>query len=43
MKEKNKARHLYETGENLFINNNIWNDFLDFCKLRLAKIIEAEK
>lgn len=34
---------LRNTGENRFINDKIWYEFLDFCEKRLKKIIEEEK
>lgn len=37
-----KAQILMETGENRFIDNNLWYEFLDFCEKRLDKIIENE-
>lgn len=30
----NKGKHLLETGENLFIDKNLWREFLLFCKKR---------
>lgn len=39
---ENKAQILRETGENRFIDKNIWYDFLDFCQKRLNTIIENE-
>lgn len=38
-----KGRILLETGENLFIDDKLWREFLDFCENRLDKIIESEK
>lgn len=38
-----KAQILRETGENRFIDNKIWCDFLDFCEKRLNKLLEDEK
>jgi hypothetical protein len=38
----NSAKILKETGENKFIDNEIWLRFLTFCENRLDKIIEKE-
>ena len=38
-----KAKILAETGENKFIDDNIWYEFLDFCENRLNEVIEKEK
>ena len=38
-----KAKILTLTGENRFIDENIWYVFLDFCEERLDKLIETEK
>lgn len=37
-----KARILKATGENQFIDNNIWYDFLDFCEKRLYETINKD-
>jgi len=37
-----KSIVLRETGENLFLDTQIWNEFLDFCEKRLNEIIEKE-
>ena len=37
-----RGRILRETGENKFIDDKIWNEFLDFCEGRLKKILENE-
>ena len=34
---------LRETGENQFIDKNIWFEFLDYCEKRLKEIIEKEE
>ncbi len=38
-----KGLHLLETGENLFIDGELWGRFLDFCEARLDGIIKNEK
>lgn len=38
-----KGKLLREVGINQFIDDTIWGDFLDFCKNRLAEVIEKEK
>lgn len=38
-----KGKILLETGENKFIDDKLWGEFLDFCERRLVKIIESEK
>lgn len=38
-----KAKILADTGENKFIDDNIWYEFLDFCEKRLYEVIEKEK
>ena len=37
-----KGDILRTTGENRFINSEIWYEFLDFCEKRLDKVIEDE-
>ena len=37
-----KSEILRSTGENKFIDDKIWNEFLDFCENRLNQIIEEE-
>ena len=37
-----KAIVLKETGENLFIDNDVWYDFLDFCEKRLNETIAKD-
>ena len=39
---EDKAEILATTGENLFIDDKIWGDFLDFCEKRLLDIIAKE-
>ena len=39
----NKANILRNTGENKFIDDKLWNEFLDFCEKRLNEVIESEK
>jgi metallo-beta-lactamase class B len=34
---------LLETGENRFIDNKLWDTFLDFCEKRLDSVIEKER
>ena len=38
-----KLAILRETGENQFIDDNLWLEFLDFCEKRLDTTIEADK
>ena len=38
-----KAKRLRETGENLFIDPQLWHRFLDFCEKRLDDVIAAER
>lgn len=38
-----KGKILLETGENKFIDNTLWNKFLDFCEMRLNQVVEKEK
>lgn len=38
-----KGEILRKTGENRFIDDDIWYEFLDFCEKRLDKIIENEQ
>lgn len=40
---ENKANILRKTGENKFVDNKLWYDFLDFCEKRLNQVIESEK
>lgn len=40
---ENKGRILRETGENKFIDDKLWGEFLDFCQRRLDQVIENEK
>ncbi len=37
-----KGEILRKTGENKFIDSNIWNEFLDFCENRLYETIEKD-
>lgn len=37
-----KGEILRTTGENKFIDDNIWYEFLDFCEKNLDKVIEKE-
>ena len=37
-----KGELLRTTGENKFIDDKIWHQFLDFCESRLDKVIESE-
>lgn len=37
-----KSEILRTTGENKFINSNLWGEFLDFCENRLKEILERE-
>ena len=36
----NKARVLREMGRNEFIDDKLWNKFLEFCENRLDKVIQ---
>lgn len=38
-----KAQHLKETGENLFIDGKLWDEFLQFCEKRLDAVILKDK
>ena len=38
----NKAKVLMETGENQFIDDKLWNRFLEFCESRLDKVIAED-
>ncbi|MBR5453239.1 MAG: MBL fold metallo-hydrolase [Clostridia bacterium] len=38
-----KGEHLLKTGENLFIDGELWGQFLDYCGQRLDRIVAAEK
>ena len=38
----NKAKILRETGENLFIDDKLWNKFLSFCENRLDEVIKTD-
>lgn len=38
-----KGEHLIKTGENKFIDSNLWNQFLSFCENRLDEVISKEK
>lgn len=38
----NKANILKETGENKFINRELWNKFLEFCEKRLDDVIAKD-
>jgi len=38
-----KGEHLLKTGENLFIDSELWGKFLDHCENRLSAIIAEEK
>lgn len=38
-----KGKHLTETGENLFIDGEIWGRFLDYCENRLDRVIANDK
>ena len=40
---ENKAEILKKTGENKFIDEKVWYEFLDFCEHRLDEVIEREK
>ncbi len=37
-----KGELLLKTGENKFIDNKIWHEFLDFCEKRLDDVIKKE-
>ena len=37
-----KGLHLLKTGENLFIDSELWGKFLRHCEKRLDKVIEQE-
>ena len=37
-----KGNILLSTGENKFIDNDIWFDFLDFCEKRFGEIVSSE-
>lgn len=37
-----KGKILRETGENKFIDDTIWFEFLDFCEKRLNEVIQSE-
>ena len=37
-----KSIILKETGENKFIDKNLWNEFLDFCENRLYETIKKD-
>ncbi len=37
-----KGELLLKTGENKFIDQNLWNDFLTFCEKRLADVISKD-
>lgn len=37
-----KGKILRETGENKFIDEALWGEFLDFCEKRLDEVIEKE-
>jgi len=38
-----KAKILKETGENPFIDDELWLTFLNFCEKRLDDLIEKEE
>lgn len=38
-----KAKILRETGENRFIDSELWSEFLDFCKKRAEALCESKK
>lgn len=38
-----KSEILRTTGENKFIDDKIWCEFLEFCEKRLDEVIEKEK
>lgn len=37
-----KGKLLLKTGENKFIDKNLWHDFLDFCEKRLDEVISKD-
>ena len=37
-----KGKLLLKTGENKFIDNNLWHEFLDFCEKRLDDVISKD-
>ncbi len=37
-----KWETMEKTGENAFIDNTLWNDFLDFCENRLKEVMSRE-
>ena len=37
-----KGKLLLKTGENKFIDKNLWHDFLDFCEKRLNDVISKD-
>ena len=37
-----KGKILMETGENKFIDDKLWNEFLDFCEKRLEETIKKD-
>lgn len=39
----NKAKVLKETGENKFIDDKLWNEFLSFCEKRLDEVIQKDR
>lgn len=39
----NKGELLLKTGENRFIDRNLWNQFLSFCENRLDEILSKER
>lgn len=39
----NKGKLLLETGENRFIDRNLWHEFLNFCEKRLDEVILKDK
>jgi len=39
---ENKGRILRETGENQFIDDKLWGEFLDFCEQRLNAVIAKD-
>lgn len=38
-----KGELLLKTGENKFIDSNLWHEFLDFCEKRLDEVIARDK
>ncbi len=40
---KVKGELLLKTGENKFIDKNLWHEFLDFCEKRLEQVIANDK